>query len=177
EGLRAERARQGPAGPGVHVLQARREEGRHHLRRTLPPGQDRRADPGEHTGVHRVLARDDSRDGRPFDLRRQGGRGWSGQDHRRTGRRRDPVDEGARRQGLLRGLSDLTRGELDLRDRLIRVRRVRDEPSSSRIYEKVELLEHRLSYQDFVAEYEGFLEGVSPVDLDHERLWSRYGLH
>ncbi len=56
------------------------------------------------------------------------------------------------------------------------MRRVRDEPSSSRIYEKVELLEHRLSYQDFVAEYEGFLEGVSPVDLDDERLCHADGL-
>src|SRR5207245_10547152 len=150
--------------------QARGEEGPPQLRRALPDGQDRRADPGEHTRVHRVLTRDDSGDGRPLDLRRQGGRGRSGQDHRRTGRRRDAVDEGARRQGLLRGLSDLTRGELDLRDRLIRVCRVGDEPSSSRIYEQVELLAHRLSYQDLVAEYAGLLQSVPPLDLDYERL-------
>jgi hypothetical protein len=62
------------------------------------------------------------------------------------------------------------RSGLDLRDRLIWVRRIGNEPSPPGVHEQVELLEHRLSYQDLVTEYQGFLESVSPVDLDDERL-------
>src|SRR5437867_4593175 len=109
ESVRAERPGQGAAGAGLHLLQARREEGRHDLGRALPPGQDRRADPGQHPGLHRVLARVDGGDGRSLDLRRQGGRGRSRQDDRRAPRRRDPVDEGPGRQGLLRRVAQRSR--------------------------------------------------------------------
>ncbi len=68
------------------------------------------------------------------------------------------------------------RSELDLRDRLIRVRRIGNKPSPPRVDEQVELLEHRLPNQDLVTEYQGFLESVSPVDLDDERLCHADGL-
>jgi len=69
-----------------------------------------------------------------------------------------------------------SRSELDLRDGLIRVRRIGNKPSPPRVHEQVELLEHRLPYQDLITEYQGFLESVSPVDLDDERLCHADGL-
>ena len=69
-----------------------------------------------------------------------------------------------------------SRSELDLRDGLIRVRRIGNKPSPPRVHEQVELLEHRLPYQDLIIEYQGFLESVSPVDLDDERLCPADGL-
>ena len=51
-----------------------------------------------------------------------------------------------------------------------------DEPPALTIDEQIELFEHRLSYQDLVTEYQGFLESVSPVDLDDERLCHADGL-
>jgi flavin reductase (DIM6/NTAB) family NADH-FMN oxidoreductase RutF len=61
------------------------------------PGTTGRADPYQHAGVHRVLARVDRRDGRSLRLRRQGRRGRPRQDDRRAARRRDPLDEGSGR--------------------------------------------------------------------------------
>ena len=53
-GLRAQRARQGPAGPRVHVLQARRPPGLDDLGRGVSRGGDRRAHPREHARLRRV---------------------------------------------------------------------------------------------------------------------------
>lgn len=105
EGVRAERPGQGPAGARLHVLQARRGQGRHHLRRAVPRRQHRGADPDECAGVRGVHARGDRGEGRPLRLRRARGRGRGDEGARGPSRRRHALAQGPRRQGLLRRLS------------------------------------------------------------------------
>ena len=71
---------------------------------------------------------------------------------------------------------DGNESRLDSRHRPVRMGRVLNEPAPVAVDEQVELLEHGLPDQDFVADHQGLVEGVAPFELDHERLRNTHGL-
>ena len=72
--LRPQRARQGPAGRRLRLLQARREGRQHDQRRALSQGIDRRAAPRQRDRERRVPPRRGPRARRPSHLRGRGRR-------------------------------------------------------------------------------------------------------
>src|SRR5574341_1417089 len=64
---------------------------------------------------------------------------------------------------------------LDLRDRLVGMSGIGNEPLTLAVHEQVELLEHGLADQHLVAEHQGFFERVSPLQLDDQRFRHVHG--